>query len=168
VLVLARDPDAARTLGEAFESGRVAKRYLALVRGWPAVTGETDRPLARDPERPSTGQPMRDARTRWTVIARHDWPFSVDGRHPSSRYALVEVVPLTGRRHQIRRHFKQLGHPLVGDATHGKGTHNRAVAAWLGTARLWLHACRIELPHPDGGLLAVDAPPGEGWRPLGG
>jgi tRNA pseudouridine65 synthase len=167
VLVLARDVEAARALGEAFEAGRVAKRYLALVRGWPAESGTIDRPLARDPERPSAGQPMRDAVTQWAVLARHDWPFAVDARHPSSRYALVEARPLTGRRHQIRRHFKQLGHPLVGDATHGKGAHNRAVAAWLGLARLWLHAWRIELPHPGGGLLAVEAPPDAAWAALG-
>lgn len=166
-LVLARDADAARALGEAFESGRVAKRYLALVRGWPADAGRIDRPLARDPERPSTGQATREADTLWTVLARHEWPFAVDARHPTSRYALVEAVPLTGRRHQIRRHFKQLGHPLVGDATHGKGAHNRAVAAWLGTARLWLHARWIELPHPEGGTLTVEAAPEAAWAALG-
>ena len=167
VLVLARDADAARTLGVAFEAGGVAKRYLALVRGWPADAGRIDHPLARDPERPSAGQPMRCAATRFAVLRRFDWPFAVDGRYPSARYALLEAFPETGRRHQIRRHFKHIGHPLIGDATHGKGPHNRAVAAWLGVARLWLHAARIELPHPDGGrTLCVDAPPGHAWAGL--
>ncbi len=164
-LVLARDVPAARALGEAFESGRVVKRYRALVRGWPATEGAIDHPLARDPERPSTGQPHRPALTRWRRIARYEWAFAVDARHPTSRYALVEATPLTGRRHQIRRHFKHLGHPLVGDATHGKGAHNRAVAAWLGLARLWLHACAIELPHPDDGRsLRVEVAPGDEWE----
>ncbi|MCX7227465.1 MAG: pseudouridine synthase [Burkholderiales bacterium] len=170
VLVLALDAEAARMLGAAFEAGGVAKRYLALVRGWPADEGRIDHPLARDPERPSAGQPMRSAVTRFAVRRRFDWPFAVDARHPSARYALIEAVPETGRRHQIRRHLKHIGHPLIGDATHGKGPHNRAVAAWLGVARLWLHAARIELPHPDDGrALRVDAPPGDAWvRLLGG
>jgi tRNA pseudouridine65 synthase len=167
VLVLARDAEAARLLGTAFETGAVAKRYLALVRGWPQAEGVIDRPLARDPEQPSAGQPTRPALTRWRVLRRFEWPFAVDARHPGSRYALVEVRPETGRRHQIRRHFKHLGHPLVGDSTHGKGAHNRAVAAWLGTTRLWLHAASITLAHPDGAVaLTLEADPGDAWAAL--
>jgi tRNA pseudouridine65 synthase len=168
VLVFARDVEAARLLGAAFEAGGVAKRYVALVRGWPPPEGLTAHPLARDPERPSAGQATRAALTRWTVLARFEWPFAVDARHAGSRYALVEAVPETGRRHQIRRHLKHVGHPVVGDSTHGKGAHNRAVAAWLGVARLWLHAGWIGLPHPDDGrVLEVAAPPGPEWAGLG-
>ena len=167
VLVLARDAEAARILGAAFEAGTVAKRYLALVRGWPAAAGVVDHPLARDPERPSAGQAMRPARTHWQRLASFEWPLAVDARFATSRYALVQVQPDTGRRHQIRRHFKHIGHPLVGDSTHGKGAHNRAVAAWLGVARLWLHARALTLPHPDGGAaLTVEAPAGTEWAPL--
>jgi tRNA pseudouridine65 synthase len=167
VLVFARDVEAARLVGAAFEAGAVAKRYRALVRGWPQPEGRIDHPLARDPERPSAGQPMRAALTRWTVLARFEWPIAADARHACSRYALVDASPETGRRHQIRRHLKHIGHPVIGDSTHGKGVHNRAVAAWLGTARLWLHALSIELPHPDDGrVLDVQAPPGDAWAAL--
>jgi tRNA pseudouridine65 synthase len=129
------------------------------VRGWPQEHGEIDYPLARDPELPSAGQPRVQAMTRYRCLARFDWPFSADGRHPSSRYALVEVEPLTGRRHQIRRHFKHIAHPLVGDTTHGKGVHNRAVAQWLGVQRLWLHAASVDLP----GGLRIEAARGPEW-----
>ena len=166
VLAFARNAAAASELGEAFESGRVHKRYLALVRGWPAAEGEIDYPLARDPELPSAGQPRLAAVTRWRRLACFEWPFA-DGRHATSRYALVEVEPLSGRRHQIRRHFKHIAHPLVGDTTHGKGAHNRAVAAWLGTSRLWLHATRLELPVGDGAApLVIASEPGGEWAPL--
>ena len=166
VLLFARHVQAARALGAAFESGAVRKRYLALVRGWPPEAGEIDQPLARDPERPSTGQPRVPALTRYRRLACHEWPFP-DGRHDTSRYALVEVEPQTGRRHQIRRHFKQIAHPLVGDSTHGKGAHNRAVAQWLGLQRLWLHALRLEWPACDGrASLAIEAAPGPEWARL--
>ena len=166
VLAFARSAAAASALGEAFETGRVRKRYLALVRGWPAAEGEIDYPLARDPELPSAGQPRLAAVTRWRRLACFEWPFA-DGRHATSRYALVEVEPLSGRRHQIRRHFKHIAHPLVGDTTHGKSAHNRAVAAWLGTARLWLHATWLELPGVDGGSpLVIESAPGAEWAPL--
>jgi tRNA pseudouridine65 synthase len=162
VLLFARSADAARVWGLAFESGGVRKTYLALVRGWPAESGEIDQPLARDPELPSAGQERIAASTRYRRLAAFEWPFSADPRHATSRYALVEVLPLTGRRHQIRRHFKHIAHPLVGDTTHGKGTHNRAVAAWLGVNRLWLHAREITVP----GRAPIAAPPGAEWAPL--
>jgi tRNA pseudouridine65 synthase len=166
VLAFARGAAAASVLGQAFEAGHVRKRYLALVRGWPDIEGEIDYPLARDPELPSAGQPRLPAVTRWRRLAAFEWAFP-DGRHASSRYALVEVEPLSGRRHQIRRHFKHLAHPLVGDTTHGKGAHNRAVAAWLGTTRLWLHATRLELPGSEGApAVVVTSEPGGEWAPL--
>jgi len=166
VLAFARNAEAARAFGQAFESGQVGKRYLALVRGWPPTEGEIDYPLARDPEEPSAGQVRLPATTRYRRLACFQWPFA-DGRHATSRYALMEIEPLSGRRHQIRRHFKHVAHPLVGDTTHGKGAHNRAVAAWLGTSRLWLHALRLELPAiGDEPALTIEAAPGDEWGPL--
>jgi tRNA pseudouridine65 synthase len=167
LLVLARHPDAARALGFAFEQGHVSKRYVALVRGWPDQQVDLDHPLARDPEQASTGQPRLPARTLFVRLARVEWPFAVDARHPTSRYALVEARPLTGRRHQIRRHLKQLAHPIVGDATHGKGPHNRAVADWLGVTRLWLHAHALAFTHPrDGRRLELHVTAGPEWAAL--
>jgi tRNA pseudouridine65 synthase len=170
VLLLARNAEAARRWGRAFEAGLVRKRYLALVRGWPADRGEVDQSLARDPERPSAGQPRVPAATRYRTIARFEWPFAVDDRHPSSRYALLAIEPLSGRRHQIRRHMKHIAHPLVGDTTHGKGAHNRAVADWLGVRRLWLHAESIEVEAgalgPGSPAIGVTAPRGPEWDRL--
>jgi tRNA pseudouridine65 synthase len=166
VLAFARQARVAAELGAAFESGRVRKRYLALVRGWPPAAGEIDNALARDPELPSAGQPRLEAVTRYRRLACFEWPFA-DGRHPTSRYALVEVEPLSGRRHQIRRHFKHIAHPLVGDTTHGKGAHNRAVATWLGVSRLWLHATWLELPGSDAGAARViESAAGAEWASL--
>lgn len=162
VLLFGRSPAAARHWGAAFEQGQVAKRYLALVRGWPDEEGCVDHALARDPELPSAGQLRLRALTRWRRLACFDWPFAVEGRHPTSRYALVQAEPETGRRHQIRRHFKHIAHPIVGDTTHGKGAHNRAVAAWLGTQRLWLHASSVALP----GGPKLEAACGSEWASL--
>ncbi|MCG2592427.1 pseudouridine synthase [Ramlibacter sp. XY19] len=162
VLLFARNAEAARRWGMAYDAGEVRKAYLALVRGWPAERGEIDYPLAKDPELPSEGQARLPAVTRYQRVATFEWPFAVDGRHPTSRYALVQVEPLTGRRHQIRRHFKHIAHPLVGDTTHGKGAHNRAVARHLGLDRLWLHAAWVELP----GMPRIAAACGPEWSAL--
>lgn len=175
VLLLARDVDTARALGALFAAGAadgpaaraLHKHYLALVRGWPADDGSIDAPLARDPELPSTGQPLLPAATRWQVRQRLVLPVTTHPQHAHTRLALVQVQPLTGRRHQIRRHFKTLAHPLIGDATHGKGPLNRAIAAHLGLARLWLHAQELRLDHPvTGAPLVLRAEPGPEWALL--
>lgn len=168
VLLFALHAEAASRLGQAFDTGAVAKRYLALVRGWPAESeGLIEHALARDPERASAGQPLLPARTAWRCLARAEWPLQIDPRFANSRFALLEARPETGRRHQIRRHLKHIAHPIIGDATYGKGPLNRAVAAHLGLARLWLHALDIRIPHPaTGEPLLVEAPPGQEWRQL--
>ena len=82
--------------------------------------------------------------------------------------ALLALAPETGRRHQLRRHCKHIAHPILGDATHGKGPLNRAVAAWLGMSRLWLHAHTLSLPHPwRAERLHIAAPLGEEWQRWG-
>lgn len=167
VLLLARNAETASALGQAFAAGAIHKQYLALVRGWPSERGSIDYPLARDPELPSKGQPLLDALTHWQLLQRFDWLVRTHAQHAGTRCALVAVWPMSGRRHQIRRHFKQLAHPLIGDATHGKGPLNRAMAAHFGCQRLWLHAASLSLAHPATGLpLRIDAAPGPEWAPL--
>ncbi|MFG6416395.1 pseudouridine synthase [Roseateles sp. DC23W] len=165
VLLFALSAEVASLLGALFEQGRMDKRYLALVRGWPLNdAGVVDHPLARDPEQPSAGQTMLEAQTRWRVLQRAEWPIATDARFATTRVALLEAEPLQGRRHQIRRHLKHIAHPILGDATHGKGPLNRAVAAHLGLQRLWLHARELVLDHPvTGAPLRLQAPPADGW-----
>jgi tRNA pseudouridine65 synthase len=167
LLLFALSAEAASLLGQAFESGAMSKRYLALVRGWPGEAGRIDHPLARDPERASAGQELLPSRTDWRRLARVEWPLAVDPRYACSRYALIEARPESGRRHQIRRHLKHIAHPIIGDATHGKGPLNRAVAGWLGLQRLWLHGLALSFTHPlTGEVLNLQAPLGPEWQAL--
>ena len=60
--------------------------------------------------------------------------------------------------------MKHIAHPIIGDATHGKGPLNRAVAGLLGLQRLWLHAESLTLPHPvNGQRLQLESPLPEEW-----
>jgi tRNA pseudouridine65 synthase len=185
VLLFALDAETARALGQQFEAGgTIRKTYLAMVRGWPAREGLIDHPLSRLPddqrrsrpgatersgsmERGLDGRPspvkVQDALTRFHALARHELPLA-QGNFAQTRCALVTLSPLTGRRHQLRRHLKHIAHPIIGDATHGKGPLNRSVAGLLGVQRLWLHALRLELVHPvTGQPLAIEGMPGEEW-----
>lgn len=151
VLVMALHADAARALGQAFENQQTHKRYLALVRGW--LPGEIDVDHALKPDDAPADAPVQSAQTRLRCLARLNWPEAYDPRHAGTRLSLVEALPLTGRRHQIRRHLKHVAHPIIGDATHGKGPLNRWWAERLGQQRLWLHAQSLSLPHPVSGEM---------------
>ena len=149
VLVFALSADVARTLGQAFETGEgLHKTYRAIVRGWPLPEGLIDHALKRMPDdMRSEREEVQPAQTRYATLRRGELPIA-QGQFPSLRWAEVQLQPLTGRRHQLRRHMKHIAHPIIGDATHGKGPLNRAVAERLGLQRLWLHAQSLAFNHP--------------------
>ena len=165
-LAFALDPDTARTIGRAFDSGHgVRKTYRAIVRGWPGLEQLIDHPLTRMADDQSgSREPVQAAQTRLYRMRQGTVPIA-DQRHDQIRIAEVQLQPLTGRRHQLRRHMKHIAHPIIGDATHGKGPLNRSLAAHLGVSRLWLHAASLELPPIiDRPPIRVEAPSGDEWR----
>ncbi|BEH13900.1 MULTISPECIES: pseudouridine synthase [Marinobacter] len=162
VLLFARDPETARLVGQAMMAGEVEKTYLAMVRGWAPESGVIDHPLKDEPEDRrlrGTEQPVREALTHFRRLATTEIPVAIE-RYPSSRYSLVELYPKTGRKHQLRRHMKHINHPIIGDANHGRGRHNRYFAERFGEGRLMLAATRLSLLHPVSGeeLTLVSEP----------
>ncbi len=143
-LGLALSAETARAWGALFAAGQVTKTYLALVRGVPDEQGFIDHPVpsGEDPHGPRV-----EAQTAYTRI-------EIIGR-----YSLVQARPLTGRLHQIRRHLKHLSCPILGDTTYGKGDHNRLFRSHFGLHRLFLHAERLQFPHPlTGQPLDIHSP----------
>ena len=161
-LAFALDPDTARALAGQFAGKQVRKTYIAIVRGWPPASGVIDHPLdaVRDACAPATGSGAKPCRTAYRTLATVELPLRVD-RYPTSRYALVELEPETGRRHQLRRHLAHLAHPIIGDSTYGKGRHNRLFAERYGVRRLLLACIRLEFTHPATGVtVRVEADAG--------
>ena len=146
VLVMALHKEAAQALAASFAAHATRKEYLALVRGWLPEVLEVNHALK--PDDAPDDAPVQDAHTHLKCLACLSWPESYDGRHDHTRISLVQALPTTGRRHQIRRHLKHVAHPIIGDATHGKGPLNRWWAQRLGLQRLWLHARALEIAHP--------------------
>lgn len=162
LLVFARDPHTASALGKAMMAGEVSKTYLAMVRGWTPEQGIIDHPLREEPEdrrRKDEPQPVREARTRYRRLATTEIPVAIEG-YPTSRYSLVALYPETGRKHQLRRHMKHINHPIIGDANHGRGRHNRYFAERFGHGRLMLAAIGMTFLHPVTGVrLQLNAEP---------
>ena len=137
LLVVARDPEAQRSLAAQVAARRVERAYLALASGHlESRTGTIDAPIGRERRRRTrmavAGAGAREARTHFEVLELL----------PASSY--VEVRLETGRTHQIRAHFAAIGHPLVGDATYGRGED-------YGLGRQFLHAHRLGFTHPVSG-----------------
>lgn len=150
VLLFALDAETNRALGAQFERNEFHKIYVAVVRGWPAESGSIDHPLSRqhdDYGAPLKNHEPQEARTEYRRLACIELPVAVD-RYPSTRYALLALTPLTGRRHQLRRHMKHIAHPIVGDATHGKGVHNRFFKQRFGCDRMLLACTELGFRHP--------------------
>ena len=134
-LLLAFDRDTASLLGKAVMAGAIDKHYLAICRGWPEESFVVDHALDGGP-----GKPLKKpALTRFTRLATAELELPSAG-FATSRYALLQVQPQTGR-------FR-----------HGDGRHNRAFRA-LGIHRMLLHAQRLAFVHPHtGARIAMDAP----------
>lgn len=144
LVLMARNPEAQRRMGRAFELRQVQKRYEAVVAGHMAAPthgdwAEINLPIAADWERrplrvidPVLGKPSL---TRWRALA-HD---------ESAHTTRIELEPVTGRTHQLRVHLAAVGHAILGDALYADAaTQARA-------PRLLLHATRLALEHPISG-----------------
>ena len=123
-LVLCASGEAAAQVGAWFVGGEVRKTYLALVAGRARPKGVVRRALKE-------GGKRVEAVTRYLRLEQ------------LGGFALLELRPQTGRKHQIRRHLASIGLPLVGDSRYGP-RRPRRVPGFPG--RLWLHALRLELP----------------------
>lgn len=151
-LLIAKRKQTLRKLHAMFRTDQVDKRYLALLTGNLREAQRTvDVPLEK------------------FVLAGGERLVKVSGRGKSARTdfrrlesfdqaSLVEARLFTGRTHQIRVHAAHLGHPIAGDERYGREDANKK---WrqLGLKRMFLHAWRMRLTHPETGeVLSLEAP----------
>ena len=149
VIVSTKNDVAHISIAAQFKAKKVKKRYLALILGrFPSTDGTISSTIARHPtmrvKMKSQERKGREAITRWRLIKAY----------PGA--SLLEVIPETGRTHQIRVHLSEAGHPVAGDKVYGttrrvKGIQNQKVReALLGMKRQALHASFIGFHHPVG------------------
>lgn len=139
-MVMALNDEIHRQLSMLFEKRKIQKRYLAVVDGvMQEESGLIDLPLITDwPNRPKQmidyerGKPSR---TQFTVM----------GHDKDNNTTLLELIPLTGRTHQIRVHLQSLGHAILGDRLYATDEVRKK------SKRLLLHSTHLSFQHPVSG-----------------
>lgn len=149
IVLVGKNALARTRLGHDVQKRRMEKRYLALIAGRAPDSGDITLSLERKPDsrdlaarKPGDAKLLprvQEAHTRYRTLARSENPL-----HAS----LVEVELLTGRTHQIRRHFAAAGMPVALDKTYGDPVFDADIRAALTLDRMFLHAERVVLPHP--------------------
>ncbi|MCO4786961.1 RluA family pseudouridine synthase [Marinomonas atlantica] len=164
VLIMALNETAARKLGEQFMARTTGKHYLAIVRGHTADHGTIDYPLAKLNEEKGRSRfkiegTEKEAVSHFQTLETFEIPVPVS-RYNQMRLSLVSVQPEHGRTHQIRRHFKHVFHPLLGDTRYGCRHHNQVMRDfWSEDLRLMLHAKQLSFTHPTTQMhMSIDAP----------
>ncbi len=154
IICFARTKESHKNLCRQFEKRTTDKIYLALLDGNPInKEGSIDKALAKDEFRPGrmiVSQKGKPSLTEYKVVEEFQ------------RHALVEANIKTGRQHQIRVHFKYIGHPLAVDGVYNgkKGIYLSEIKRKYSAAgrdreerplmaRTALHAFRLTLKHPD-------------------
>jgi 23S rRNA pseudouridine955/2504/2580 synthase len=167
LLLLARTPGVAAKLAAAFRDREVRKTYWAVVAGRPAPgQGRIDLPLIRTGRQTDRAAVASHSDAAGSARAITDYRVR---DHAGESFAWLELEPLTGRTHQLRVHCAALGTPILGDSKYAAG----AAAGLIDPSAvpLHLHARRLVLPHPAGGMLEAEAelPPHmrETFRALG-
>ncbi len=146
LLVLTRTLKACAPLAQAFEQRRISKTYLAMVKGQPPARGQIDQPLAECKGRVRSDRAGKPAVTYFKRL------------HSKGGYAILELNPLHGRKHQLRVHCMSRGWPIVGDQLYGGEA----------SERMWLHAWRLQFQHPvSGQALSLECPSSERWGLFG-
>ncbi|MEL6094188.1 RluA family pseudouridine synthase [Bartonella schoenbuchensis] len=155
VLIIARSRGAAQALTAAFRARETKKTYWALVRGVPRKKQDKISTWMVK-ETTAQGDKMR--------VCEHGEP---DSNHAVSYYRVLdtrgralswlEMEPYTGRTHQLRVHAAYMDHPIIGDSKYFFSDNNWELPGGIQN-RLHLHARRIRIPHPSGGILDIIAP----------
>lgn len=157
ILLFALNSETAKKTMELFQTGRIIKQYMAVVRGYTPECGTIRYDIKNIRNQGIPGRKFLINNERYTAsdykrLATVEIDCKVD-KYPTSRYSLVALFPKTGRRHQLRRHMKHIRHPIIGDTKYGNSTHNHFFRDFLNCNCLLLNAVALNFQHPVTGSM---------------
>ena len=153
LLLFAKNKETAITFSQLFRDKAIKKTYLSLVRGHTEEEGIIDKELKKDGE----GE-LQEAVTKYKTLEKGIVDIEIS-KYPQSRFSFVEVEPISGRMHQIRRHLAHLRHPIIGDKRYGDRHYNRYMKEEMEMENLLLHAFKLEFTHPiSQQKMSINAP----------
>lgn len=155
VLLVAKNEDVFFSLKDQFMSREVEKKYIAIVHGKLEQKNiRVNAPIGRNPKNRMSFAIVKsgkDAVSEITLLK------TIKNEETSKWYSLVEVLPRTGRTHQIRVHLLALKHPVVGDTIYSTKTLI-SEANKMGIEQLLLHARSLRFTHPvENKSMTVDS-----------
>ena len=141
VLLFGLNEDIHREMQLKFASREIMKKYLAIVRGYTEDQGIINYPIRKE------NGLYQEAITNYKTLHRTEinLPFGI---HDTSRYSLLEIQPLTGRKHQIRKHLAHIQHPIIADRPYGCNKQNKLFKERFGLMTMMLHAWRLQFYNP--------------------
>ncbi len=152
VLLFSLNKETDQYLQKSFQEHQIDKKYLAILRGFAPTDGVIDYPLKKE------NGTLQDAKTTFRLLANSELPVPF-GKFPTSRYSLVEANPLTGRMHQLRRHFAHIFYPIIGDRPHGCNKQNKFWKETYQMDTMLLHASQLTFKHPlSNHMIHIKAP----------
>lgn len=151
-LVFTKSKEALSYVRRQFEDLSVSKNYLAIVRGHTIGQATIDYPLKNEKE------VLQEAVTHYSTIQHMEIPLPF-GKHQTSRYSLIRCEPVTGRMHQLRKHFAHIMHPIIGDRPHGCNKQNKLFKERFQFTEMLLHSRGIKIQSPENEKrVEVEAP----------
>ncbi len=148
VLLFALHTETNSLMQQLFMNQKVEKTYHAVVRGFTPDDGQIEYAITNDKGK------LQSAVTNYKTLDRAEIALP-SGKFPTSRYSLVEISPLTGRMHQIRKHFAHIFHPIIGDRPHGCNKQNKLFLEHFNLREMLLHAQSLKFMHPVSGIPLV-------------
>lgn len=139
-------------LSRQFEKRQITKFYLAIVRGHISGLHELSIDIP-------VGEDIRYKTANNRMCTSHDWEHCLSPRRGETKLIVLErgfyetefatkvlLQPVTGRRHQLRVHCNEIGHPIVGDFTYSSHAADCDQNSSMAPPRMMLHAFRIQIP----------------------